>query len=414
LARRIATTQSNICCALGVFDAGLGHLAFQVQVTQHRLPALGQRKAHPQDERAARQAQAIRAARADGGVLEHRIAVAKAALRRIQGEQLAGEQVDGVQRMKAVLQLHPISTDVLHRRCAHGAGNQGQVFQAGVAVVQRPCDQGVPVDAGARLDHPVFVGLCRQAHARHLDFEHQRLDVTGEHNVAAAAQHLAWQSGQSGGRPARRSRSASQRMRTNCHRLGCDAKGVVRLQGDVFLQVHGRIVAFSTSGTFTAMPSFDTVCEPNMAEVRNAVDTSAKEIGTRFDFKGTSAKIELKDKEITMFGDAEFQLTQVEDILRNKLTKRNVDVRFSGHRQGRENRRRQGQAGDQGEKRHRAPKTPRRSTKLIKESKIKVQASIQGDAVRVTGAKRDDLQEAMALLRKDMTELPLSFDNFRD
>ena len=76
------------------------------------------------------------------------------------------------------------------------------------------------------------------------------------------------------------------------------------------------------------MPSFDTVCEPNMAEVRNAVDTSAKEIGTRFDFKGTSAKIELKDKEITMFGDAEFQLTQVEDILRNKLTKRNVDVRF--------------------------------------------------------------------------------------
>ena len=65
------------------------------------------------------------------------------------------------------------------------------------------------------------------------------------------------------------------------------------------------------------MPSFDTVCEPNMVEVRNAVDTSAKEIGTRFDFKGTSANIELKDKEITMFGDAEFQLTQVEDILRN-------------------------------------------------------------------------------------------------
>ena len=76
------------------------------------------------------------------------------------------------------------------------------------------------------------------------------------------------------------------------------------------------------------MPSFDTVCEPNMVEVRNAVDTSAKEIGTRFDFKGTSAAIELKDKEITLYGDAEFQLTQVEDILRNKLTKRNVDVRF--------------------------------------------------------------------------------------
>ena len=78
------------------------------------------------------------------------------------------------------------------------------------------------------------------------------------------------------------------------------------------------------------MPSFDTVCEPNMVEVRNAVDTSAKEIGTRFDFKGTSAAVELKekDKEIIVFGDAAFQLDQVEDVLRNKLTKREVDVRF--------------------------------------------------------------------------------------
>ena len=76
------------------------------------------------------------------------------------------------------------------------------------------------------------------------------------------------------------------------------------------------------------MPSFDTVCEANLVEVKNAVENAAKEIGTRFDFKGTSAAIELKDKDITMFGDAEFQLTQVEDILRNKLTKRNVDVRF--------------------------------------------------------------------------------------
>jgi uncharacterized protein YajQ (UPF0234 family) len=76
------------------------------------------------------------------------------------------------------------------------------------------------------------------------------------------------------------------------------------------------------------MPSFDTVCEPNLVEVKNAVENAAKEIDTRFDFKGTSAAIELKDKEITLFGDAEFQLTQVEDILRNKLTKRNVDVRF--------------------------------------------------------------------------------------
>ena len=75
------------------------------------------------------------------------------------------------------------------------------------------------------------------------------------------------------------------------------------------------------------MPSFDTVCEPNMVEVKNAVENAAKEIATRFDFKGTSAAVELKDKEITLFGDADFQLTQVEDVLAGKLTKRNVDVR---------------------------------------------------------------------------------------
>ena len=76
------------------------------------------------------------------------------------------------------------------------------------------------------------------------------------------------------------------------------------------------------------MPSFDTVCEPNMVEVKNAVDNAAKEIGTRFDFKGTSAAIEVKDKEITLTGDADFQLQQVEDILNAKLAKRSVDVRF--------------------------------------------------------------------------------------
>ncbi len=161
------------------------------------------------------------------------------------------------------------------------------------------------------------------------------------------------------------------------------------------------------------MPSFDTVCEPNMVEVRNAVDTSSKEIGTRFDFKGTSAAIELKDKEITMFGDAEFQLTQVEDILRNKLTKRNVDVRFLDIGKVEKI------GGDKVKqvikvKNGIETEDAKKITKVIKESKLKVQASIQGDAVRVTGAKRDDLQAAMALLRKDMTELPLSFDNFRD
>ena len=161
------------------------------------------------------------------------------------------------------------------------------------------------------------------------------------------------------------------------------------------------------------MPSFDTVCEPNMVEVRNAVDNSAKEIGTRFDFKGTSAALELKDKEITLIGDAEFQLVQVEDILRAKLTKRSVDVRFldkgdvqkiGGDKVKQVIKVRNGIESEQAKK----------IQKLIKDSKLKVQAAIQGDAVRVTGAKRDDLQATMALVRKEMAELPLSFTNFRD
>ena len=161
------------------------------------------------------------------------------------------------------------------------------------------------------------------------------------------------------------------------------------------------------------MPSFDTVCDPDMVEVKNAVENTAKEIGTRFDFKGTSAGIELKDKEITLLGDAEFQLQQVEDILRNKLTKRNVDVRFldkgavqkiGGDKVKQVIKVKSGIAGEDAKKIQR----------LIKDSKLKVQAAIQGDSVRVTGAKRDDLQAVMALLRKDMADLPLSFDNFRD
>ena len=161
------------------------------------------------------------------------------------------------------------------------------------------------------------------------------------------------------------------------------------------------------------MPSFDTVCDPDMVEVKHAVENAAKEIGTRFDFKGTSAGIELKDKEITLLGDAEFQLQQVEDILRNKLTKRNVDVRYldkgavqkiGGDKVKQVIKVKSGIAGEDAKKIQR----------LIKDSKLKVQAAIQGDSVRVTGAKRDDLQAVMALLRKDMAELPLSFDNFRD
>ena len=161
------------------------------------------------------------------------------------------------------------------------------------------------------------------------------------------------------------------------------------------------------------MPSFDTVCEPNMVEVKNAVDTTAKEIATRFDFKGTSAAIELKDKEITLFGDADFQLTQIDEVLLNKMAKRGVDVRFldkgdvqkmSGDKVKQVLKVRNGIATEDSKK----------IQKALKESKLKVQASIQGDAVRVTGAKRDDLQAAMSLLRKDITEIPISFNNFRD
>ena len=161
------------------------------------------------------------------------------------------------------------------------------------------------------------------------------------------------------------------------------------------------------------MPSFDTVLEADFVEVKNAVDNSAKEIGTRFDFKGSSAGLELKDKEITLFGDADFQLQQVEDILRNKLTKRNVDVRFMDVQPS------QKIGGDKVKqvvkiKDGIESELAKKIQKLIKESKMKVQAAIQGDAVRITGAKRDDLQAAMALIRKELPDHPLSFNNFRD
>ena len=161
------------------------------------------------------------------------------------------------------------------------------------------------------------------------------------------------------------------------------------------------------------MPSFDTVCEANLVEVRNAVDNTIKEIGTRFDFKGTAASIELKDKEITLVGDAEFQLGQVEDILRNKLTKRNVDVRFLDRGDV------QKAGGDKVRQIIKVrngieTEVSKKIQRLIKDSKLKLQASIQGDAVRVAGAKRDDLQAAMVLIRKEIADLPLSFNNFRD
>ncbi|NUZ07182.1 YajQ family cyclic di-GMP-binding protein [Piscinibacter koreensis] len=162
------------------------------------------------------------------------------------------------------------------------------------------------------------------------------------------------------------------------------------------------------------MPSFDTVVDPNLVEVRNAVDQSAKEIATRFDFKGSSARVELKEKELTLYADSDFQIGQVTDILIAKLTKRNVDVRFLDRSAKIE------KIGGDKVKQVLLVKsgidsdTAKKIQAAVKQSKLKVQAAIQGESVRVTGAKRDDLQAAMALIRKEVADVPLSFDNLRD
>jgi uncharacterized protein YajQ (UPF0234 family) len=162
------------------------------------------------------------------------------------------------------------------------------------------------------------------------------------------------------------------------------------------------------------MPSFDTVLDPALVEVRNAVDQTAREIGTRFDFKGSSAAIDLAGEEITLFADSDFQIGQVMDILIAKLTKRSVDARFIDSSAKIEK-----IGGDKVRQSLTVKKgidteTAKKIQALVKQSKIKVQAAIQGDVVRVTGAKRDDLQAAMALIRKDVPDAPLSFTNFRD
>ncbi|MGE5650799.1 MAG: YajQ family cyclic di-GMP-binding protein [Bacillota bacterium] len=161
------------------------------------------------------------------------------------------------------------------------------------------------------------------------------------------------------------------------------------------------------------MPSFDVVSEANLVEVKNAIDQSNKEISTRFDFKGSDARVEQKEHELTAYADSEFQLNQVRDVLTGKMVKRNVDVRFmdlgkiekiGGDKVKQVIKIRNGIESDAAKK----------IVRIIKDSKMKVQASIQGDAVRITGAKRDDLQAAIALLRKEVTDLPLEFNNFRD
>jgi hypothetical protein len=161
------------------------------------------------------------------------------------------------------------------------------------------------------------------------------------------------------------------------------------------------------------MPSFDIVSEVNQVEVRNAVDQSSKEVATRYDFKGSDARIEVNEKVLTVFADAEFQLDQVMDILLGKLSKRSVDVRCLDHGKLEKvsgNKVKKVITVKEGIETELAKKIVR----LIKDSKLKVQASIQGDAVRVTGAKRDILQEVIAMMRKEITDFPLQFNNFRD
>ena len=161
------------------------------------------------------------------------------------------------------------------------------------------------------------------------------------------------------------------------------------------------------------MPSFDIVSEVNQVEVNNAVDQANKEVSTRFDFKGSDARIEHKEKLLTLYADDDFKLSQVTDILTGKLTKRGVDIRslkyddvekVSGNKVKQTITVRTGIEQEMSKKIVRA----------LKDSKLKVQGSIQGDAVRVSSTKRDELQNAIALVKKSVDDFPLQFNNFRD
>ena len=161
------------------------------------------------------------------------------------------------------------------------------------------------------------------------------------------------------------------------------------------------------------MPSFDIVSQVDQQEVKNAIDQANKEITNRYDFKGSDARIEQKELELAVFADDEFKLGQVMDVLRNRLAKRNVDVRtlelgsiekISGDKVKQPVKVKVGIAQEKAKV----------IVKLLKDAKLKVNGSIQGDAVRVQGAKKDDLQTAIQLVRKSITDIPLQFINFRD
>ena len=161
------------------------------------------------------------------------------------------------------------------------------------------------------------------------------------------------------------------------------------------------------------MPSFDIVSEVNKVALKNAVDQANKEVSTRFDFKGSDARIEQSDTELTLFADDEFKLDQIYDVLISKMAKRNVDVRSI----------KKGNVEKVGGDKVKQVITVRTGVdqelgkkiiKLMKDAKLKVQAGIHGDAVRVTGSKKDVLQDAIGLVRKSITDYPLQYQNFRD
>jgi len=163
------------------------------------------------------------------------------------------------------------------------------------------------------------------------------------------------------------------------------------------------------------MPSFDITCQANAVELKNAVDTANKEIANRFDFKGSDARFELKEKEneITAFADDEFKLGQVKDVLLGKMAKRGVDARFLTFKDGEKI------GGDKMKQKIEVRNgvesdLAKRIVKAIKDAKLKVTASIQGDVVRVSGNKKDDLQSAIQLVRSTVTDVPLKYENFRD
>ena len=160
------------------------------------------------------------------------------------------------------------------------------------------------------------------------------------------------------------------------------------------------------------MPSFDIVSEVDLQEVRNAVDQATREIRSRFDFRNVDASVELEDETVLLIAPEEFQVKQLRDILRDKLTSRGVDSRSlqASDIAGVGKVKRQRLTLAQGIDKDHA----RQLTKIIKDSKLKVQSQVNGDKVRVTGKKRDDLQAAMAAIKEASPDLPLQYDNFRD